>query len=482
MAETGKIQQQAADTTLPVRIAIGLAFIIFGGFIPAPEPLTPVGMRVVGTFIGTVFMLATIDVVWPSLLAIAALSFTPLFTTRSALAESFGNWVTVFVLLSFMMTHALNESGFTTRLTVWFMTKKFVNRSPWIFTISLWLLVMLVSLLLDPVPVVAFFLPVAYGIFKELGYEKGDGYPVMVIIGLAFSANIAFGMTPISHPIGIILMGMIESVTGSSISILSYMLFGIPTGFLIFVAMIAVLRLLFKPDMEKFKDFDINKVLEARHPMDSREKLTVAIFFAVVLFWLLPGLLTIFAPSAEATKALNGAGPVIPVIFGVVLLCVVKTGGKPIFNFREASKSITWSVIYLIAGSMILAAALNMEDVGLNKFVTQKLMPLTESLPTIMVVFLIVAMTSVLTNFSASVPSSILIGGITLPLAHATASLSAPAMGVIVAFSACLAFCVPSAFASIAIIYGVEWSDPKQILKYGLITMLITIIFTTFIG
>ena len=40
-----------------IHTVIGLAIIFFFGFIPAPAPITPLGMKTLGLFIGTVYLL-----------------------------------------------------------------------------------------------------------------------------------------------------------------------------------------------------------------------------------------------------------------------------------------------------------------------------------------------------------------------------------------------------------------------------------------
>ena len=98
-------------------------------------------------------------------------------------------------------------------------------------------------------------------------------------------------MTPISHSLIILGLGVYESATGQSISLFTYLLFGIPTGIILFILMALIVRLLAKPDFSKFKDFDVNKVLDQQGPVDLREKLTVFVFFLTVLLWIIPGFL-----------------------------------------------------------------------------------------------------------------------------------------------------------------------------------------------
>ena len=101
-------------------------------------------------------MLSIVDTVWPAMLAIVLLGQSGVCTVNEAIAGSIGNWIIYFVLMSFIMTHALNESGFTDRLVAKFMSIKLVSKSPWIFTISLGVLGMLLGCFMDQVPATAF--------------------------------------------------------------------------------------------------------------------------------------------------------------------------------------------------------------------------------------------------------------------------------------------------------------------------------------
>ena len=138
--------------SLLIKILVCLAVIAAFWVAPPVAPLTAVGMRVIGIFIGVILMLSIVDTVWPAMLAIVLLGQSGVCTVNEAIAGSIGNWIIYFVLMSFIMTHALNESGFTDRLVAKFMSIKLVSKSPWIFTISLGVLGMLLGCFMDQVP------------------------------------------------------------------------------------------------------------------------------------------------------------------------------------------------------------------------------------------------------------------------------------------------------------------------------------------
>ena len=95
--------------SLLIKILVCLAVIAAFWVAPPVAPLTAVGMRVIGIFIGVILMLSIVDTVWPAMLAIVLLGQSGVCTVNEAIAGSIGNWIIYFVLMSFIMTHALNS-------------------------------------------------------------------------------------------------------------------------------------------------------------------------------------------------------------------------------------------------------------------------------------------------------------------------------------------------------------------------------------
>lgn len=67
-------------------------------------------------------------------------------------------------------------------------------------------------------------------IYQQLGYKPGDRYPMLMNIAAVFAVNIGGAMTPISHSLAILGMGIYEGVTGEAIGLFTYLIYGVPTG------------------------------------------------------------------------------------------------------------------------------------------------------------------------------------------------------------------------------------------------------------
>ena len=67
---------------------VGLLCIFLFKFLPAPSGLNELDMQIAGIFIGTIWLWLTVSTSWPSMLVIAVLAMSPLFTSSQALAGS----------------------------------------------------------------------------------------------------------------------------------------------------------------------------------------------------------------------------------------------------------------------------------------------------------------------------------------------------------------------------------------------------------
>ena len=75
-----------------------------GWFIPPVEPITEVGMQLVGIFAGLVWLWTFNGMLWPSLLGIVAIMFSDYGNFITILAASFGNfsvWAAIFMMAVF---------------------------------------------------------------------------------------------------------------------------------------------------------------------------------------------------------------------------------------------------------------------------------------------------------------------------------------------------------------------------------------------
>lgn len=464
-------QKLSMPTAKLVKILVCLAIVAAFWVMPAPEPLTAGGMKVIGVFISTVLLLSTVDTVWPAILAVALLGRTGVVSVNEAIAGTLGSWIVYFVLMSFVMTYALNKSGFTDRLVAKFMSMKFVSKSPWTFTISMATIGLILACFMDQVPAASFMLMFANKVYEELGYTKKDAYPHIANIIVIYAVIIGGAMTPISHSLALLGMGIYETAVGAPMSLFTYLSFGVPTGLVLYVIFVVIMRLTCgKVDMGKFQDFDIQKVLKQQEKMQARELVTVVVFFGTVVMWMLPGVAGLFTDAAWV-KTLNGFGITFWAIVSVVLMSVISVNDEPIIDLKEVfNKQTNWGILVFIAIGVYLGSALSNEATGLNAWITANISPLTTAVAPIVVVLIITTAGVFLTNFASNVSTITVMTGVGVAVALASNGAINPAgIALCTTMAGSCAYLMPSSFACIAMLHGNEWSDSKKVYVYGLI-------------
>ena len=113
-------------------IAPGLMVVVLSIFLllPPVEPLTALGMKVVGIFLFTVIGWMTIGTGYPSLLCVALFALTGVMTPTAAFATSWGSWLILFMIACFGLSESLRVTGFSHRFALWFMTRPFTAGHP----------------------------------------------------------------------------------------------------------------------------------------------------------------------------------------------------------------------------------------------------------------------------------------------------------------------------------------------------------------
>ena len=217
------------DIKYLVKTFICLLVIFIFWVLPPVEPITSMGMKVIGVFIGTVLLLSIVDTIWPVFLSFLLLSMTGVMSLNEVIQGSLGNWIFAFVVASMIMTNALNESGFTARLTSKILTMKISRKSPWSFMFVYFGICYLVGCFMDQVPATAFFLAFSNEIINRIGYDAKSKFSNTLVLGSIFSVILGGAATPISHPLAILGIGIFEQTTQMEISLFEYMVYAVPT-------------------------------------------------------------------------------------------------------------------------------------------------------------------------------------------------------------------------------------------------------------
>lgn len=116
------MSQSHAKHYIYCAIMVALTFGI--GMLPPIAEITPLGMKVLGIFVGTVFGWCTLGLLWPSMYALVILGSTGFCTVTEAFSQAFGNSTPLILISVFVLAAYLEESGLSQYIANWFISRK----------------------------------------------------------------------------------------------------------------------------------------------------------------------------------------------------------------------------------------------------------------------------------------------------------------------------------------------------------------------
>ena len=464
-----------------ITMIVSALFIIFFGFIPAPTGLTQTGMQVIGIFIGIMLMWNFVGTDWPSFLCMAILALFRIQTPAEVFKTGFGNSTIAFLLTFFMMSHVLSQVGFSRRMAIFFFTNRFARRSPWAFVIMFLFGAMFMASFMSQTAALLIFLPIADQIFTELEFQKGDRFPQMLVLGLGFAVGIGSANTPLGHAIILIPLQLLEAQTGQSVNIISYSIFGIITGVLIFASMILLFMFIYRPDLSKLKKYDATKLRDELAPMSKQEKIAATLFAVVIVIWILQGFLKNLIPTVGGY--ISSLGNAVPVMIAIILMCLIHVDGKPIMNYKDAvTNGVPWSALIFNAAVLVLSGSLVLDKVGISDFLINTVSPMVSGVSEKVFILVIAILCIFLTNFSSNTVCATVFFTISSPIALAMGNVNMIALASVIGAAASYAFATPPATLPMAVVAGTGWVDTKSMFKYGGILALFSMLIVALIG
>ena len=464
---------------------IGVAIMVFFGMIPAPEPMTQLGMQVCGQFIGLLFLWIFVDMVWPTFLGIVMFGMISqqVYPNSFAMAgiyeagaQSIGCWIVVMVLGLLLLVEVLSETGLIRRFALYFITRKAARKSGWSFTFMFFLAAFIVALFLNIAASQVIMLALAKEVFEICGVTKEDKWPRVITIGTTFVCVVGYIVTPFCHDVTLLFMGIYTGITGEMPNWLSFMGIGLPIAVIILLIMFVYFKLIVKPDMSKIEKVDFQKI-EALRPgkMTPKENFVATVFIVLIIVWVIPGFLSAFAANAGITAWFNAITMVSPLYIAIVLLAVVHFDGKPVLVIPEAAKNISWLMIFFLAGIMMIASAMGEDTTGISAWVMTIIQPLVENLSPFAFIAALSAISVILTNVANNIPVGIIFITIGVPLSLQM-GINPFITAAAVTISSQMSFTIPPSFVPIGICYADPYGGGHYTLRWGVVMAVVAAI------
>lgn len=301
----------------------------------------------------------------------------------------------------------------------------------------------------------AMMIPLALGILAITDSKKATAEAKFLLLGIAYAANIGGIVTMIASPpnaIGAALLGL---------SFSEWLVYGLPIFLITFPIMVIVLTIYFKPDRKM-----LVPTIALPGKRSPKRNTLLAIFSITVFLWVFDGVL---APMLGIESSFSS----LVAIFSMLLLFLFK-----VMTWDEILKSIRWEILLLFGGGLTLGYIV--ESTGLGSILITDVMELSQHVPLIVFLWLIVIGSIIMTEFMSNTASAALI----LPLLYTLAQASGinPMVLVLPAtIAASFGFMMPVGTPPNAMVYSSGFVPQKDMMKAGLgLNIIFSIVLTLF--
>lgn len=456
-----------------LHILIGLFLMfIFGHIVPPLYPITPLGMEIVGVFLGLIWLWCFVGFLWPSLLGFAAFALTDFATMGQIVSMAFGNNVVVLLLFSMILFGSPQHVGATKYITRWFLTRKIFNNRPIVFSFVFILATYALSLAVNVTPALVLMWSVLYGILKDLNYEKGEKFTSLMVVGTFLGAISGQATLPFSGST-LAILGTFTAASHLEIPVLPYMFMGLIMSLTVFIGYALFMKVVCKShDLHKIAH--VNSEMFNKEPLAPMNLLQKANFLSMLAFVVLMLLPSFLPDTFLLTHLLDSLGTTGIAILLTGFMSLVKVQGEPLLDFSAvAAKSVNWDIWVMVAIALAVSGALIHESTGVVEWMLVAFEPLLGGHSPLMFFVIMLLFGIVSTSFASAMVLSISLMPVLVVFGE-QAGANLPAVTTVFVLLVHYSIILPSASVFAAMLWANgEWISGKDVFKYGLAIVVI---------
>ena len=466
MSEKAEKKQRSELVVVAIYFAI---VAIFWGFVPAPAPLTPIGVRVLGLFLAFIVGFTMTEHPWVHIVSFILAMFTGVFPNIAAMMPAtWGGDTFLFMVLLFIVIEYLRESGFSKFLSAWLLTRPFLTGHPYrivgMLMIIAWLLAIFVGIFAGLLLTWGFI----YQICGIVGYKKHSPQACAMVFGVTLVGALSLSTIPFLHN-ALVIIAAFTGSTGLQVNLIHYLLYSVPENLMIIALYLVMLKVVWRVDFSAMKDMTIDFIPKEDLIFTKEVKMSFIFLIALVVLVFAPNVLPAGNPVQVALKAIGNSG-ICFILF--VIWSLIKIDGKEIFNVEKLGRQgIPWNMVWCSLAIFTFIALLGNASTGISAFVGSFLGPIFVGKPAWLFIILSMVITIVLTNFMANMVVAVVMFAACLPIG-ATLGIDPMQLGFLYTLCSSMAFLLPAASpAGMLVFMNKEWMTTGEIYKYAIPTI-----------
>lgn len=439
-----------------IHYIIVAAFCLLFRFIPGFAGITPLGMGILGSFIGAIYGWITIDMLWPSLMALCGVGLS--IGMNQMLAASFGNMAVVALVLCMGVLGISMTTGAFNWLVQVMLNNKFMNGKAWL---TIWFILVFAWFMgcHNPIIMCVIFCAFADSIFKQVGLQKNDKLIVFMYLGIAYCLMMGQILFPFISTGLTLVMAYGAMFPDNPIDIVPYLLYMVVVGVAMATVYVLLMRFVFRVDASPIANFKT----EGGVPAATREqKIALSIFAMFIVLMLAQSL-----PLGPVKAFLGKFGLIgLTLILGCVCALLKDSEGKPLCNLEKMFHMCNWGQVTMVGYIMVCATYMNTPDTGISTAMAALIKPFA-ALPPLVFIVVALALGVVLTNVANNMIVCVLIMPFMVNFGMSI-GMAPTAMVALLFFMAQFAIATPAASPVTAVAMTQEMADSNVMTKAAL--------------
>lgn len=455
-------------------LALGALAVVLTVLMPAPAAMQPAAWHTAGVTVLMAVWWATEALPLAATALAPVVLLTPLgVAPLDKVTAPYANETIFLILGGFLLGVAMQRCNLHKRIAYSIVLR--AGARPRALVLGVMCATAFVSLGTSNTSTTLMMLPVALSIVAVLAPAGEDldrdqrNFGVAMLLGVAYAASIGGLGTLIGTPTNALVAGFMRQNFNVDVSFTDWLVFGMPTVFLLLPAAWLVLtRLTFPFELTSgaLAQRAVHDAHAALGPMSRAERRVAVVFVLTAAAWVARGLIS-------DVPAIAGIGDAtIGILAGLMLFVLPAGSAQGALLKGEDVMRVPWDVLLLFGGGLSLAAAI--QGSGLSAFIGSQLsglggLPLP--LLVLSVVLLLVFWTELNSNVAAAATFMPIVAALATASTHPVLALVAPT-----AMAASAGFMMPVGTPPNAIVYGTGRVSMRQMMRAGVLVDILAVI------
>lgn len=480
--------QKKKRNLYPLHTAIGFGIMILFWVMPPIEPITSLGMRCAGTFLGMVYLWSLVGMLWPSIVGLLLFALSGIGGDggfNGVWMEAIGVNTVLMILFAMVLFGAMDDAGDTQYIAKWILTRKIFKGRPLVFMATFFACCFVLAAVLSPLTSLIILWPLGVSLMNSVNVTREDRVWKYFFVGMFAVSTLAQPLFPFKGA-ELIPYAAFQSMTAAagnpmSIPMGPYMAVNFIITILVAAIYLLFVKYVLRVDMSKFKSIDPATVEKQMPlpPMSFTQKMYLIMIPCYLLMILYPS----FVKGNIVSDALSTLGALGVSVIWLLFFLIVRVDGKPMLNFKEvAYHKFDWGIFFMLASAVYGANTLSNPDTGIPKFLIQSLSPLLGGRSEMAFVAIMFTTALVITNFANNAAMAVVLMPVVLNFSNQIGINPMPvATGVILMVF--VAMLTPAASPQAGMMHGMKnIYTTREILTLGFPICILTLVLYIFVG